>query len=155
MASVLELETNLGEVLSFTITEKAPSRAFFWLKVPISTFTFKTLLFRGCLVRVFTVHLISICIVVLMVLLNCRLWRWGWQMSGALISGYDGRCLQCPGCALCVCSYQSVLGGSTVTFMQSVLTFAKFKVSQSRRLKGHDVTFQAASIFGGALFFLD
>ena len=48
-----------------------------------------------------------------------------------------------------VCSYQSVLGGSTVTFMQqrTVVTFAKFKVSQSRRLKGHDVTFQAASIF--------
>ena len=56
-----------------------------------------------------------------------------------------------------VCSYQSVLGGSTVTFMQqrTVVTFAKFKVSQSRRLKGHDVTFQAASIFGSSLFFLD
>ena len=27
-----------------TITEKAPTRAFFWLKAPTSTFTFKTLL---------------------------------------------------------------------------------------------------------------
>ena len=26
----------------FTITEKAPTRAFFWLKAPTSTFTFKT-----------------------------------------------------------------------------------------------------------------
>ena len=29
---------------SFTITEKAPTRAFSWLKVPSSTFTFKILL---------------------------------------------------------------------------------------------------------------
>ena len=28
---------------SFTITEKAPTRAFSWLKVPTSAFTFKTL----------------------------------------------------------------------------------------------------------------
>ena len=28
----------------FTITEKAPSRAFSWLKAPTSAFTFKTLL---------------------------------------------------------------------------------------------------------------
>ena len=28
----------------FTVTEKGPSRAFSWLKVPTSTFTFKTLL---------------------------------------------------------------------------------------------------------------
>ena len=28
----------------FTITEKAPSRAFSWLKAPTSIFTFKTLL---------------------------------------------------------------------------------------------------------------
>ena len=27
----------------FTITEKAPTRAFSWLKVPTSAFTFKTL----------------------------------------------------------------------------------------------------------------
>ena len=27
-----------------TITKKAPTRAFFWLKAPTSTFTFKTLL---------------------------------------------------------------------------------------------------------------
>ena len=31
----------------FTIMEKAPTRAFFWLKVPTSAFTFKTLL-RHC-----------------------------------------------------------------------------------------------------------
>ena len=29
-------------VLQCTITEKAPTRAFFWLKVPTSAFTFKT-----------------------------------------------------------------------------------------------------------------
>ena len=29
----------------FTITEKAPTRAFSWLKVPTSAFTFKTLLY--------------------------------------------------------------------------------------------------------------
>ena len=29
--------------LVFTITEKAPTRAFSWLKAPISAFTFKTL----------------------------------------------------------------------------------------------------------------
>ena len=28
----------------FTITDKAPTRAFSWLKVPTSAFTFKTLL---------------------------------------------------------------------------------------------------------------
>ena len=28
----------------FTITEKAPTRAFSWLKAPTSAFTFKTLL---------------------------------------------------------------------------------------------------------------
>ena len=28
----------------FTITEKAPTRAFSWLKVPTKSFTFKTLL---------------------------------------------------------------------------------------------------------------
>ena len=28
----------------FTITEKAPARAFSWLKVPTSAFTFKTLM---------------------------------------------------------------------------------------------------------------
>ena len=28
----------------FTITEKAPTRAFSWLKAPTSTFTFKTLI---------------------------------------------------------------------------------------------------------------
>ena len=33
----------------FTITEKAPTRAFSWLKAPTSAFTFKTLLNRGLL----------------------------------------------------------------------------------------------------------
>ena len=28
----------------FTITEKAPTRVYYWLKVPTSSFTFKTLL---------------------------------------------------------------------------------------------------------------
>ena len=37
----LELEANFRKV--FTITEKAPTRAFFWLKGPINTFTFKNL----------------------------------------------------------------------------------------------------------------
>ena len=38
-AFTLELETNLRE--NFTITEKAPPRAFSWLKALITTFTFK------------------------------------------------------------------------------------------------------------------
>ena len=38
----VELQMNLREV--FTITEKIPTRAFSWLKVPTSAFTFKTLL---------------------------------------------------------------------------------------------------------------
>ena len=38
---LLELETKVRE--DFTITEKAPTRAFSWLKVSISAFTFKTL----------------------------------------------------------------------------------------------------------------
>ena len=38
----LELQTNLRK--DFTITEKAPARAFFLLESAISTFTFQTLL---------------------------------------------------------------------------------------------------------------
>ena len=38
----LELQTKVPE--DFTITEKVPTRAFSWLKVPTSAFTFKTLL---------------------------------------------------------------------------------------------------------------
>ena len=34
----------IGEVVQCTITEKAPTRAFSWLKAPTSAFTFKTLL---------------------------------------------------------------------------------------------------------------
>ena len=37
----------------FTITEKAPTRAFSWLKAPISAFTFKILL-RHCAKRALT-----------------------------------------------------------------------------------------------------
>ena len=36
---ILELETNPREVLSCIITEKAPIRAFCWLKVPTNAFT--------------------------------------------------------------------------------------------------------------------
>ena len=39
----LEMETNIPEVLSCTITEKDPTRAFSWLKVPSIAFTFRTL----------------------------------------------------------------------------------------------------------------
>ena len=38
----VELQTNFRE--DFTITEKAPTRAFSWLKVRTSAFTFETLL---------------------------------------------------------------------------------------------------------------
>ena len=34
----------IGSTIGCTITEKAPTRAFSWLKVPTSAFTFKTLL---------------------------------------------------------------------------------------------------------------
>ena len=39
----LELKTNLREVWSWIITEKAPTRAFSWLKEATTAFTFKTL----------------------------------------------------------------------------------------------------------------
>ena len=35
---------SIGSTIGCTITEKAPTRAFSWLKVPTSAFTFKTLL---------------------------------------------------------------------------------------------------------------
>ena len=35
---------SIGSTTGCTITEKAPTRAFSWLKVPTSAFTFKTLL---------------------------------------------------------------------------------------------------------------
>ena len=38
----LELQTKVRK--DFTITEKAPTRAFFWLKAPTSAVIFKTLL---------------------------------------------------------------------------------------------------------------
>ena len=44
----VELETKVREV--FTITEKAPSRAFSWLKVATTMFTFKNLSTRPSLV---------------------------------------------------------------------------------------------------------
>ena len=37
----VKLQTNLRE--DFTITKKAPTRAFSWLKVPTNAFTLKTL----------------------------------------------------------------------------------------------------------------
>ena len=41
---LVELQTKVRE--DFTITEKAPTRAFPWLKAPTSIFTFKTLLIK-------------------------------------------------------------------------------------------------------------
>ena len=35
---------SIGSITGCTITEKAPTRAFSWLKAPTSAFTFKTLL---------------------------------------------------------------------------------------------------------------
>ena len=40
----VELQTNLREVPSCKITEKAPTRTFSWLKAPSTAFTFKTLI---------------------------------------------------------------------------------------------------------------
>ena len=37
----IELQTNVREI--FTITEKAPTRDFSWLKAPTGSFTFETL----------------------------------------------------------------------------------------------------------------
>ena len=36
------VKRSIGSTTGCTITEKAPTRAFFWLKVPTSAFTFKT-----------------------------------------------------------------------------------------------------------------
>ena len=41
--STLELDTNLRVVGSFTLPERAPTRAFSWLKVPTSAFTLNKL----------------------------------------------------------------------------------------------------------------
>ena len=38
------VKRSIGSTTGCTITEKAPTRAFSWLKAPTSTFTFKTLL---------------------------------------------------------------------------------------------------------------
>ena len=38
------VKLSIGSTTGCTITEKAPTRAFSWLKVPTSAFTFKTLL---------------------------------------------------------------------------------------------------------------
>ena len=38
------VKRSIGSTTGCTITEKAPTRAFSWLKVPTSAFTFKTLL---------------------------------------------------------------------------------------------------------------
>ena len=37
------VKRSIGSTTGCTITEKAPTRAFFWLKAPTSAFTFKTL----------------------------------------------------------------------------------------------------------------
>ena len=39
-----DVKRSIGSTTSCTITEKAPTRAFSWLKAPTSAFTFKTLL---------------------------------------------------------------------------------------------------------------
>ena len=38
------VKSSIGFTIGFAITEKAPTRAFSWLKAPTSAFTFKTLL---------------------------------------------------------------------------------------------------------------
>ena len=38
------VKLSIGSTTGCTITEKAPTRAFSWLKAPTSAFTFKTLL---------------------------------------------------------------------------------------------------------------
>ena len=38
------VKLSIGSTTGYTITEKAPTRAFSWLKAPTSAFTFKTLL---------------------------------------------------------------------------------------------------------------
>ena len=38
------MKRSIGSTIGCTITEKAPTRAFSWLKAPTSAFTFKTLL---------------------------------------------------------------------------------------------------------------
>ena len=38
------VKRSIGSTTGCTITEKAPTKAFSWLKAPISAFTFKTLL---------------------------------------------------------------------------------------------------------------
>ena len=48
--SAIELQTKVKRCEDFTITEKAPTKAFSWLKAPSSAFTLKTLL------RHYTMH---------------------------------------------------------------------------------------------------
>ena len=43
-ACISAVKRSIGSTTGCTITEKAPTRAFSWLKAPTSTFTFKTLL---------------------------------------------------------------------------------------------------------------
>ena len=42
--STRAVKRSIGSTTGCTITEKAPTRAFSWLKAPTSAFTFKTLL---------------------------------------------------------------------------------------------------------------
>ena len=41
---IMNCTASIGSTTGCTITEKAPTRAFSWLKAPTSAFTFKTLL---------------------------------------------------------------------------------------------------------------
>ena len=43
LLEIIELKTNLGELSSLTIMEKAPPTVFSWLKAHKSAFTFKNL----------------------------------------------------------------------------------------------------------------
>ena len=44
LASGINISASKSSIRRFVITEKAPTRAFSWLKAPTSAFTFKTLL---------------------------------------------------------------------------------------------------------------
>ena len=44
LPSASAVKRSIGSTTGCTITEKAPTRAFSWLKAPTSAFTFKTLL---------------------------------------------------------------------------------------------------------------
>ena len=49
------VKRSIGSTTGCTITEKAPTRAFSWLKAPTSAFTFKTLLTPFCRELIFPI----------------------------------------------------------------------------------------------------